>query len=72
VRYLVYREELVGTVEAPSWGQASFHAVRQFGGRVTRVQVAAGVESDERTDRDRAQMSRRKVELNNDNEQDGA
>lgn len=43
MRYLVYREELVGSVEAPNWTEASGRAFKDYGDHVTRVSPAAGV-----------------------------
>ena len=72
MRYLVYREDLVGSVEAASWGIASANAFRQFGERVIRVSPAAGAPSEDRIDREREMMAARKLALNNDGESDGA
>lgn len=73
MKYLVYREELVGSVEAPSWGQALFRAIKEYGDRVVRVSPAAGVPSDDRVDRERAALLRYKeAHPNNDVDQDGA
>jgi len=73
MKYLVYREELVGSIEAPSWGQASFLGIKTYGDRVIRVSPAAGVLSEDRVDRERAALLRYKEKHpNNDGEQDGA
>ena len=72
MRYLVYREVLVGSVEASSWGIASAHAFKQFGEGVIRVSPAAGAPTEERIDRERALTAERKERLlNNDAESDG-
>jgi len=73
MRYLVYREQLVGSVEAASWGIASANAFRQFGERVIRVSPAAGAPSEDRVDRERALIATWKAEHpNNDAVQDGS
>jgi len=72
MRYLVYREQLVGSVEAYNWSQASGSAFFQFGDRVIRVSPAAGAPSEERVDRERAATATwREKHPNNDVDQDG-
>lgn len=67
-RFLVYREDLVGSLEAPDLSYAYGEAFRQHGQRVTRVvrELQPGrsglalVADDARVDRQRADCAREK------------
>ncbi len=68
MRYFVYREEMVGWVEARSWGEASFKAFATFGNAVTRVQVHASEPDDLRTEKERTKIVKLKEELKHTND----
>lgn len=72
-RWAVYREQLVGHVEADTQIKAYSAACQEFerAGRIIRVQLAGSSDSDERVDRETEKFGAWKAG-NNDEEQDGA
>lgn len=72
-RWAVYREQLVGFVDAETQIKAYTAAEKDYGrnGRIIRVQVSGAGDSDERVDRETEKFGHWKAG-NNDAEADGA